>query len=228
LVNRVESGVPILVYPTGTSNLLSGQLGVSTAPDLVVNTLKAGRLRHLDAARASGRLFLLMLSCGFDAEVVHKVHTLRKSCPEGHITYWSYLKPILDSIRSYDYPEIRIHCVGPDGESQAPIATRWAFALNLPPYGWGISLAPRADGLDGLLDLVTFEHGSLWHGLLYAAAMQVGQHERLPDCRCQRVRRLRIESDRPVSYQLDGDPGGSLPVDVEVLPARATFLVPPE
>jgi diacylglycerol kinase family enzyme len=38
---------------------------------------------------------------------------------------------------------------------------------------------------------------------------------------------LRIESDEPVPYQLDGDPGGLLPVDVEVLPERLRLVVTP-
>ncbi len=40
------------------------------------------------------------------------------------------------------------------------------------------------------------------------------------------ARRVRIESDRPVRYQLDGDPGGMLPLDIEVLPGRLTLVVP--
>ena len=40
------------------------------------------------------------------------------------------------------------------------------------------------------------------------------------------VTRVRIESDEPVAYQLDGDPGGMLPLDVEVVPHRLTLVVP--
>jgi diacylglycerol kinase family enzyme len=37
---------------------------------------------------------------------------------------------------------------------------------------------------------------------------------------------LRIAADEDVPYQLDGDPGGMLPVEVEVLPGRVSLLVP--
>ena len=46
------------------------------------------------------------------------------------------------------------------------------------------------------------------------------------DCVMKPVKRLRLESDEPVPYQLDGDPGGFLPVDLEVLPGRLTLIVP--
>jgi diacylglycerol kinase family enzyme len=52
------------------------------------------------------------------------------------------------------------------------------------------------------------------------------QHRRLGDWTERKIRRLRIESDSPVPYQLDGDPGGMLPVEIETLPKRLTLIVP--
>ena len=40
------------------------------------------------------------------------------------------------------------------------------------------------------------------------------------------ARRLRVTSEEEVPYQLDGDPGGVLPVDIETLPGRLTVVVP--
>jgi diacylglycerol kinase family enzyme len=161
--------------------------------------------------------------------VVQRVHEHRKSvAPGGHISYASYAKPILQSIRSYAYPEIHVTCAdAAEGEgAKEEFAVRWAFVCNLSLYGWGVPLAPGADGSDGLLDLCTFSGGSLWHGLKYAAMIQVGRHARLADFRHRRGSKFRIFSECPVPYQMDGDPGGRLPVEVEVLPGRVTLVVP--
>jgi len=64
--------------------------------------------------------------------------------------------------------------------------------------------------------------------LRYATAVYLRRHHRLADCTITRVRRLRIESDEEVPYQLDGDPGGVLPVEIEVVSKRLTLLVPSE
>jgi diacylglycerol kinase (ATP) len=106
------------------------------------------------------------------------------------------------------------------------MSARWAFVFNLPIYGWGLRMAPAADPADGALDVCAFRGGSFWSGLKFALAAQVGLHERLADCVTRRVRRVRITSDRPVAYQLDGDPGGSLPLEIETVPARMTLVVP--
>lgn len=88
-------------------------------------------------------------------------------------------------------------------------------------------MTPRADGFDGLLDVCTFGKGSLCQGLRYLAAAQLGgRHRGLSDCVIRQVRRVRITSEQPVAYQLDGDPGGRLPLEIEVLPRRLTLVVP--
>lgn len=232
LANRTGPGVPLSLFPAGTSNLLARQLGFVPDPERACQTIAAGHLIQLDAGQASGRLFLSMVGCGFDADVVRRVAQARHTWRGGHMSYWSYFKPILQSIRSYGYPEIRVHVESPaDGPGERgfpPIVARWVFVCNMPRYGWGLPIAPDADGRDGLLDLCTFRRGSLWQGLRYVAWTQLGRHHRLADCCQRRVRRLRIESGEPVEYQLDGDPGGLLPVDVEVIPGRVTLVVPPE
>jgi len=53
----------------------------------------------------------------------------------------------------------------------------------------------------------------------------LGQHEGMDDFVRVQTQRLRVEADSPVPYQLDGDPGGELPVDFSVLPGRLTLLV---
>jgi diacylglycerol kinase family enzyme len=77
-----------------------------------------------------------------------------------------------------------------------------------------------------MLDLCAFRKGTLIHGLRYLAHVIRGSHQKLSDCTTARVARLRIESDCEVPYQLDGDPGGFLPVDIEVLRGRVSLLVP--
>ncbi len=112
-------------------------------------------------------------------------------------------------------------------EAEEPVGAHWAFACNLPRYGWGIPLAPKAKGDDGVLDVCTYGGSSLLRGCCFAAAAQFGGwHQRLPGCRMQRAAKLRFTSEESVAYQLDGDPGGVLPVEVEVLPKRLALLVP--
>lgn len=155
LVNRTADGVPLTLLPAGNENLLAKYLNLGQGPETVCRTIADGRLLRLDAGRANGRVFLLMIGCGFDADVVGRVHRRRR----GHIRSRNYVKPILQSIRSYEYPEFRVYW---DDDRPTPDVARWLFAFNLPCYGGGLRLAPQADATDGLLDVCAFRRGSLW------------------------------------------------------------------
>lgn len=210
LANVLPPETPIGIFPLGTENLLAKHLGLSAIPDSFVRTITTGRTKRLDAGRANGKLFLVMASCGFDAAVVKRVHDARS----GHINHWTYAKPILQSIQDYDYPEIKIWV----DDNEEYLSARWAFLFNVPRYAMNLPLVLDADSSDGWLDLCTFRGGNLLRGLFYLGAVFLQQHRKWRDTTFRRFKKIRIEADRPVPYQLDGDPGGELPVEIEVLP----------
>ncbi|QDU97829.1 diacylglycerol/lipid kinase family protein [Lignipirellula cremea] len=226
VANRTPPGTPLAILPLGTENLLARYLGVSPDPGRLCDLIEHSGTVQLDAGLADGRIFLLMVSCGFDAEVVRRLHQERS----GHIHHLSYAKPILDSIRTYQYPEVRV-IRDPQAASSDSSQTqaRWVFVANLPRYAGGLQILPQADGSDGLLDVCTFREGSLISGLVYLAGILFGQHASWEGCEMQQLRRVRLEPldpQRDVPYQLDGDPGGFLPVEIEILPERLTLITP--
>ncbi len=223
VLNETDPGIPLTILPLGTENLLSKYLSIDPGPESVASLVRNGWTVDLDVGRANGTLFTLMLGCGFDAEVVRRLDDARR----GHIRHLSYLRPILDTVRHYDYPEIRVSLCGQGVDKTAtPLTARWVFVVNLPRYAGNLKLIPAATGTDGLLDLCTFRRGSFLQGLRYLTGVLRGKHQEMGDCVMLQTPGLRLESDRPVPYQLDGDPGGELPVEVEVVPGRLSVMVP--
>jgi len=235
VVNATLADTPVTVLPLGTENLLAKYLEYPLLLADLSHAILHGATVALDVGRANDRLFLLMASCGFDAQVVRRLHADRR----GHIRHATYVKPILESIRRYQYPEIRISCdpdraAGSGDEAAAAqrtraggstLSARWVFVVNIPKYAGGLRFVPGARADDGQLDLCLFQRGSLLHGLRYLAGIVQGRHSQWPDCRCQGIQSIRVESEQEVPYQLDGDPGGLLPVDIAVVPGRVRLLV---
>ncbi len=224
LVNRTKEGTPLTLFPTGNENLLARYLHLEPKPELLAETIAQGSLLQLDAGRAMGRIFLLMASCGLDAEVVKRVHDRRS----GHVRSRDYIKPLWETLRTYKYPQLRVYWdEALEAGTEIPcLRACWFSVFNLPCYGAGLRFAPQTVGNDGQLDLCGFRQGNFWHFLRYLSAVYLRQHQCLKDWFTRRVKRVRIVSDVPVPYQLDGDPGGWLPLDIEVLPNRLTMLVP--
>ncbi|WP_425619331.1 diacylglycerol kinase family protein [Anatilimnocola sp. NA78] len=224
LANHTPPGAPLAILPLGTENLLAKYLELSADTAVLAQIIADGYTQHFDMGEANGQLFSLMAGCGFDAEVVRRLHSDRR----GNIHHWSYIKPILDSIRNYEYPELRVRYAPSDqlgDELTEEVAARWVFVVNIPRYAGGLNIAPGAEGNDGLLDVCTFREGSLWNGLVYLGGVLLGQHESMQDYSHIRTRRLVVTAEPEAPYQLDGDPGGTLPVEIIVRPRRLTVLV---
>ncbi|QDU41759.1 Diacylglycerol kinase [Symmachiella dynata] len=211
-------GCPISILPLGTENLLARYLGIPRCGRSVGEIIAAGHVRTVDLASVGDRRFSLMASIGFDAEVVHRLDAIRT----GHVRRASYLKPIWDSLRSYQYPDLRIRL---DDDPQTYTA-KLVMVVNINAYALGIQPAQSARDDDGLLEVLLFERGSTFQMLRYFYKVMRGTHESLVDIRRLRASRIHVESDGAVPVQIDGDPAGTTPVDIRVLPAAAQFVAP--
>jgi diacylglycerol kinase (ATP) len=236
LANLIPSDVPLLIFPLGTENLLAKHLGITSDLKQACGSIDADRRIQLDVGSANGKLFLVMLRCGFDAEVVRNMHASRK----GHINRWSYAGPIISSLRKYRFPELFVdfdaapaHVAGSADIPSQKVA--WLFVFNVPRYAAALDFCPQANPCDGQLDVCTFSRPGIFSGLGYLARLWMGSHQKMPDFQHRLASRLEITvSANPsrqvqdVPFQIDGDPGGVLPLEIKVLPGRLTLLVPPE
>lgn len=219
LANLLPAGIPILLFPLGTENLLAKHFGITGEIQQACDTLAAGRNVAVDVGSANGKLFLVMASCGFDAEVVRQMHAIRT----GHINRWSYAGPILRSLRKYVFPQLTIAL---DGQ-RSDRSVAWVFVFNVPRYAASLDFCPQADPHDAQLDVCTFEKSGLGFGVGYLFRLFLRSHQSMAGFAHRRASKIVIESptaDTP--FQIDGDPGGELPLTIEVLPGRLTLLVP--
>ena len=219
VANWASAATPLAVLPLGTENLLAKQLGFDRDIDRLCRRIVGGHACSLDAGEANGRLFLVVASVGFDAEVVRLVAARRT----GNIRHSSWVRPILQALGSYHYPEIRVST----DTHPRPIRTRWAFVFNLPRYALGLRFVAEGDSADGRLDLCCFRGGRWWSGLRYLAGVLAGWHRSWRDTHIEQATRITVTAAEPVPYQLDGDPGGELPLENKVLPGRLRFVADP-
>lgn len=221
-LNSTPPGAPLAVLPLGTENLLARYFSHRRTPKSVADLLTKGVIVPMDAGQAGDQLFTTVVSAGLDAEVVRELHENRR----GNISHLAYVAPLLRTIAKYRYPKVRVTSVDTTGEAFSATG-RWSFLLNLPRYALNLPIAPNAVGTDGLLDACVLERGSLGTGLWYVLQMLRRRHHMLDSVHTARRSKFRIESadGEPIPYQIDGDPGGMLPVEVTSLPGRMSLVV---
>jgi diacylglycerol kinase family enzyme len=206
----------------GTENLIAHQFKMTADIAAATAAVQQRSVQTLDAGRVNGQLFLIMFSCGFDADVIQRLDRARS----GNISHFSYAKPIFSSLLRYRFPSLRLIAENAKTGAHQAFDSHWVFAFNLPNYARGLPIATQADANDGQLDVCAFRGGSRTAGFFHFATVLTGWHGRWSGCYRERFTKLRIEAGEPVPYQVDGDAGGFLPVEVEILPSHVSIVLP--
>jgi diacylglycerol kinase family enzyme len=223
VAERLPEGVPLLVFPMGTENLLATSLGLRACPKLLVDTLQRGRAKQLDVGIANGRPFLIVASAGFDADVVRRIHLARK----GNVWKLQYVAALFASLWSYRFPPLRLRWGALSLPHETHEATAaWFFSFLIPRYAMGLPFLEKAPEQDGRIDGCYFPRGGILRGLGYFLSLLLRQHHRWTGFQQFRASWIEIESDQPVSYQIDGEYAGELPLRLEIASRTVTVLVP--
>jgi YegS/Rv2252/BmrU family lipid kinase len=226
LVGRVAGTVGRLggllaVLPAGRGNDLCRALGVPRRAVPACTVLRTGREQALDlgvVTSATGSVpFLGIASIGFDSEVQERV--LRSRVPLGRLVYVG--GALLTLAR---WEPARFRCTV-DG---APLpVTGWTVAVaDSGCYGGGMRLAPDASLTDGRLDVVTIAALSRTRFLRALPGVFRGTHVRRPEVTVRGARTVELDADRPFRVFADGDPAGTLPATITVLPGAVRVLLP--
>ena len=213
-----HTSVALGIIPTGMANAFAREMGVPLAWQGACDIAAAGCQRVIDAARVGPRHFVLMAGVGFDAQVVAGVNPAVKrwTGPVAYVLAGAACAPRLRPA------QVRLQL----DETEVNVPALMVVVANSAQYTYHWRLAPQARPDDGLLDIVVFT----WRGALdppaHVLGALVGRHVRRPGVMAFTTRRVRIECDPPLALQLDGDPAGMTPVEVEILPRALTVLAP--
>lgn len=231
-MNEVANGLdprgapPIGMVPSGNANVLAKELGVPRDPEALARMIAEGRevAWDLGVEGRSGRRFLLFASAGFDAQVVHDFHRRRS----GPITMADYAAWGLRTFTEFRIPSIRVEV---DGVVVADGAS-WAVISNVRNYGGPLVFTPRAKFDDGAFEaMIQRRRHRLDTIHLFGTsvlAWATGIEARPADVTFHSARRVRLESSDgvPVALQIDGEPAGFLPAELDLRAGGLTVLGP--
>ncbi len=215
------SPVPIAIVPVGTGNLLARGLGIPLDP-VAAAGLIAGEhaTRTIDAMRVGTRVFVLNVGVGISSATVRDTSNADKR-RFGRAAYVGTGLRELLGFRPCRFT------VTVDGRATPVRATEITVAncdfIGDIPWPWAPEILPDDGKLDVCLVLVPTAGESIRSGL------RTMRHRRkpLPNVRWLRARRsIRIETNRTLPVQGDGDLIGETPVEVIALPQAVRVIVP--
>ncbi len=234
-VNEVVCGLPDLERPLGvlafgTANVLAAELRLPRSPaalaDLVASEETGSLAVGIAESEGKTQRFLLFVGAGTDAAIVSRVDEVRT----GTLGKMKWIAPTMHIFRRFERFAMRAECSLPgakdvvhvEGASNVLVtrARNYAGTMRLPK---GIDI--EGEGMHVVAFRRTGRIGWLrtsMRGVL--RSLRPGK-----DVELHQVERVVLRSCDPnhsVPYQIDGDPGGTLPVTLSLEPRRLRVFRP--
>ncbi|MBZ0135028.1 MAG: diacylglycerol kinase family lipid kinase [Planctomycetes bacterium] len=210
-------GLPLMVIPQGTGNVLAKELRASRKAMDYVDAVREWRVGKRDLGRMQdGRLFSCFVGAGFDGQCTRALAER-----DGAIHMAQYVPIMWGAVKHSDFRTLRVHS---DGQSENSVS--YALVSITPEYGGPMWLTGKARPDDGRFDVLTVHERitplSLLKLLAFAMLRRMGSAK---SSRFFRTTKVRVEADEEVPIQVDGDFAGFLPVELEVLPNALSYFV---
>lgn len=221
------TGTPMALLPSGTGNLLARNLGVPLDTDAALQLALHGRPRAIDVVRCETdgpdgdgvltQRFVVMAGIGLDAQIMENTS--------------DDLKKV---IRSGAYALAAVQNAAPNPftatvtlDDDEPTEQQAVMALlgNVGTITAGVPLFPQASPSDGKVDLMLANPDRVVDWARLGAQILTGRDQE--GFTTTSASRVRIATDRPVPFELDGDTVGTTrSLTVEIEPGALLVVAP--
>lgn len=235
------SGVPLVVVPCGTGNLLARNLGLPLTPATALDAALSGTPHRLDLGRIEGdglasTHFAAMSGAGLDAAMLEHTDDRAKSA----VGWPAYLLAIVGTLRT---PRMRL-TVRLDDAPVLHRTARMVLVANVGSVQGGLTLLPAARPDDGLLDLLILDPRGPGGWMRALGVLMRGRRQNARPTTVDTLvpegtgtkgvpvefltfRRAELTFSAPQSRELDGDPvSHGRRLTAEVRPGALTVLLP--
>jgi diacylglycerol kinase family enzyme len=241
----LESGIPMVLLPSGTGNLLARNLDVPIgrlaeamriAVDGVDHAVDAGVATITrENGETETHAFVVMVGIGLDAKMISATNPELKK----RVGWLAYVEATARIARDVD--AVRLHYTL-DGSPERTTTVHTLLIGNCGSLPGGVLMLPEAEIDDGLLDVVAMRPRNLWGWMRVSYAVvwengvlqksKVGRRIMAADKRVRALRyfqgrHMTLAFDGPEDFEIDGEEMGQVTaIDVRVAPASLVVRVP--
>ena len=218
---RSRSHLPLAQVPTGTANVTARALGIPTSARKALELIDKGKARDFDVGYlpVHDRYFTFVAGAGYDAILIRDTtRDLKKKLGffayvASGVRHFFTVRPVRVTLEIDDeVRQIRAHTV---------------MAINIGSIAniqW--SIAPNIDPHDGQLNVVIMSSRNLLGSLIVLFKIITKRYHGFSALEHVQAKRIRVTADPPLPVQIDGEPMGTTPFLVEVIPNALQFVVP--
>lgn len=215
---RTEQRPSLGIIPSGTTNDFARATDIPRQFGEACHVITRGHSIPIDIGRLNDRYFMNIAGGGWMTDVTYDVPSKLKTVL-GQLAYYAKGLEKLPSIRP-----IRVK-IETDGDVWEETIMLFLIA-NSQSVGGFEKLAPTADLSDGLFDVIVVKKVTLAEFIRLVGMAVRGEHLSDPRIIYFKTDHLRVTSPDRVLLNLDGERGGELPCEFNVLPRHLQLFVP--
>ena len=235
LLRSGKTDVTLGVVAQGTGGDFRRSLGFEHRLDRYLHAVRAEHVRTVDAGelryhdhhgQPQTRHFVNVLSAGMGGLVDQYVATASRSFGSTLAYFGASVRALANAKRGH----LKVHGEGPDGPFEARVSSLMFAICNGRYFGSGMKVAPRAELDDGVFEIVSLTAPTKLGFALYTKDIYAGTHLRTAQSfRASRIS-VDLENEEARSsflLDVDGEPLGTLPLEVRALPRALRVFAPP-
>lgn len=219
-----NSNIPLAIFPGGTGNILSIELGIphniESACNLIIQP-ETSRMRLIDIGGTDDPDmpgFVLRAGVGLEADMLEGTDRELKE----KFGIFAYIIGGMQALKEVKESEYHLVLDGKSIESKGLtclIANAGFFGVP------GLTLDPKVKVDDGLLDVFVIQKTDL-AGLFSLAASVVGGTDKKDAAQHWQVKNVKIEAEPAQATQADGEMWGKSPIELTIQPNALKVIVP--
>jgi diacylglycerol kinase family enzyme len=225
-----DTGIPVLVYPAGTANLLALNLGMPTEPRALADITMSGVPVRFDVGEVvhahpadggdSHTGFMVMAGAGYDASLIEAAGPMKSNLGAA-----AYLFAAMGNLAP-TAARFRLDLDGRRLETDG-IAV---LVVNFGRLQFDIEVARGADPRDGVFDVAVLRSrnaAGLVPAVLAGIFDRAGGRDAVPGIDVYSAGSVSVDADPALRMQYDGEAVDAItPFQARVLPRAATLLLP--
>lgn len=213
--------LPILLVPTGSTNLIAQELKIPKTPAKAILLLEEGEERPCDLANVTShdRVMVTSVAVGYGSRIVEDAREVLKN----FLGYPAYLVAAVKNI--IRVPTASFTCTV-DGVA-ATLTGQMVLVSNMNMTSLKlVNFGPRVRPDDGKLNLIVFNHSSVTKIVELVANMVLFPDKPKPELTILEGTKIEVHATPSLPITIDGEMVQGDRVTIECLPSAMTVIVP--
>lgn len=226
-VNEVVKGImisdrklPLAILASGTVNDFANYLNIPKNTNDFFDMIVNEDIVQVDVGKVNDNYFANVAAGGLLTNVAYQVPTEMKALLGRTAYYFEGIKEL--TLQNLDPIKVKIRSEEYSSEEEILLF----IVSNSSSIGGFKKLAPEADVMDGLLDIVVIKKSAISDIANIFLNVLTGDHINHPNVVYFKTKSIIIESENKVPIDIDGEYGGLLPAKFQVIPKGLNIFIP--